>query len=141
MCLTGYCSRIQTIPYKGALLCLVWVTLVRPSFHLNDSLFPHQLKINSISYNIYYIVGLSYPLTGWIADVWTGRYKMISFSLYICFIGSVLKTVHYIIHTESDNIIVYFVGIAVVFVGQSCIYATMLPFIIDQLVVAAWSFR
>ena len=129
---------MQTIPYKRALLCLLWVALLWPSFHLSDSLF-HQLKINAISYDIYYIVGLSYPLTGWIADVWTGRYKMISFSLYVCFIGSVLKTVHYIIPTESDIIIVYYVGIAVAFVGQSCIYATMLPFIIDQLVVVGAS--
>ena len=139
MCLTGYCSRIQTIPHKGALLCLLWVALLWPSFHLSDSLFPHQLKINSISYDIYYIVGLSYPLTGWIADVWTGRYKIISFSLYVCFIGSALKTVHHIIPTQSDDIIVYFVGLAVTFIGQSCIFATMLPFIIDQLVVAGAS--
>ena len=134
----GYCSRIQIIPYKGALLCLLWVALVWPSFYFSDSLFPHNYKIQIVSFDIYYIVGLSYPLTGWIADVWTGRYKMINFSLYICFIGSILKTIHHILPTGSD-IIIYYVGIAVTFVGQSCIYATMLPFIIDQLIITGAS--
>ena len=131
MCLTeGYCSRIQTISSKGALLCLLWVALLRPSFSFLESL--------PSNFNIYYIVGLSYPLTGWIADVWTGRYKTINFSLYVCFIGSVMKTVYFIIKS-NNTLIIYYVGIAVTSIGQSCVYATMLPFIIDQLVVAGAS--
>ena len=131
--------KIINFSSKRVLLCLLWVMLV---WFLNtNNNGTREIEVSSVIFNIYYATGLMYPVAGWIADVWTGRYKMITASLYMCFTGSFLKAVFILVEVYYYNgnssimMVFYYTGVALTFVGQCCFVANIIPFIIDQLIV------
>ena len=79
-----------------------------------------------------------FPLVGMVADVWTGRYCIIVFSIYCCFIGWLLSDVSYftvMIPTVSATFLV--IGIVFQIIGIAGSQSVIVPFIIDQAIGAS----
>ena len=79
-----------------------------------------------------------FPLIGMVADVWTGRYRIIVVSIYSCFIGWLLSAVSYFtvtIPTVSATFLV--IGIAFQIIGIAGSQSIIVPFIIDQAIGAS----
>ena len=85
-----------------------------------------------------------YPLAGFIADVYVGRYRMIQFSIILLWIGYAIITVsfvledlqHDMIKDNIDDIVVYVLrGVAFLLIsaGGGGFEATIIPFGVDQL--------
>ena len=112
--------------------------------HLPDGDISSGIKQAHHKYSradVYLILTLSifYPLFGWIADGWIGRYRAILYGLYSLIIGCVLLTVSVIILDLDLLASEIFRWTSKVFnyFGISAIYANTLPFITDQMIAAS----
>jgi dipeptide/tripeptide permease len=83
-----YCQltyKIRTFKNKGATLLIVWNTLVM-------NLLYYLLTQTSLE-GVHFIALLfTLPIAGWLADVYLGRYKVIQWSMWIMWVGSMLAT-------------------------------------------------
>ena len=103
-------------------------------------------EINQILYNQYFffeimisIFKIFYPLFGWIADAWIGRYKAILYGLYSLIIGCVFLTGSVITYEFNPLVSQIFLYVCNAFnsLGIAAIYANILPFITDQMIGAS----
>ena len=128
---------------KGAVL-MIWVstTVYIYLFYVN----PKNLKIYQVLYNQYFlylyltsILRIFYPLFGWIADAWIGRYRAILYGLYSVIIGCVFFTGSVIAYEFNTLVSQIFFYLCSVFnsLGLAAIYANSLPFITDQMIGAS----
>ena len=77
--------QIRKLRNRGAILVLVWNYLVISLFY--------YVTTYAASQQWHYIIwGLTLPTAGWIADVYLGRYKVICWSMWIMWAGSILAT-------------------------------------------------
>ena len=84
---------------KGAILILVWNFLLinvynYPAVYTNR---PNGHAIETIA------LSFTLPLAGWLADVHFGRYKVIRWSMWIMWVGSMLATVSSIVVQLADH--------------------------------------
>jgi peptide/histidine transporter 3/4 len=83
-----YCQltyKIRTFKSKGATLLIVWNILV-----MN---LPYYLLTQTSLEGVHSIALLfTLPIAGWLADVYLGRYKVIQWSMWIMWVGSMLAT-------------------------------------------------
>ena len=84
---------------KGAILILVWNFLLMnvynyPAVYANR---PNGHTIETIA------LSFTLPLAGWLADVHFGRYKVIRWSMWIMWVGSMLATVSSIVAQLADH--------------------------------------
>ena len=139
------CYQVQRINSKGAVL-MIWITMciyIFWSFVRSGNIYS---TVNETRYNYYQVsrflslsLQIFFPLFGWIADAWIGRYKAILYGLYSLIIGCVLLTVSIIINdfeSLASKIILY-TSTTVNSFGIAAIYANMLPFITDQMIGAS----
>ena len=88
-CLQAYCRvtyQIRKVKNKGAILVLVWSFLVSSllNYLLNTVLLSyHVFGINSVLT----IIAVMLPVTGWLADIRFGRYKIIRCSIWTIWIS------------------------------------------------------
>ena len=91
-----------------------------------------------ITYCMFFI---TFSLLGLIADVWTGRYKIIVTGIFLCFFAWILSGVGFIIITYWPNRPLFFVidalGSLCTLVGYTGFRANIVQFNIDQLVGAS----
>ena len=140
------CSyQVQRINSKGAVL-MIWITMciyIFWSFVPSGNIYS---MVNEARYNYYQVfhflsltLQLFYPLFGWIADAWIGRYKAILYGLYSLIIGYVLLTVSIIIKDSETLVskIILYTSTTVNSLGTAAIYANTLPFITDQMIGAS----
>ena len=74
--------KIRTFKSKGATLLIIWNTLVM-------NLLYYLLKQTSLQ-GVHFIALLfTLPIAGWLADVYLGRYKVIQWSMWIMWVGSI----------------------------------------------------
>lgn len=87
----------RNVKNKGAILVLVWNYLVMSVFYLlmnyTDSVYDKIWQ---------FVVGIILPLSGWLADAYIGRYKLIHWSLWIMWLATVLATVSSVTDQLSD---------------------------------------
>ncbi len=77
--------KLRKLKNKGALLVLGWNFLVISLFY--------YITVNSGYVIQHYItVSITLPIAGWLADVYLGRYKVIHWSMWIMWIGTMLDT-------------------------------------------------
>ena len=95
--------------------------------------------VASIVFDVcYFLVFLSFPLVGLLADVWIGRYKAITAGIIMCFLAWIFAGIGYIV-TEFSSIsfilygLVYFLEL----VGYTSFKANIVQYNIDQLVGAS----
>ena len=83
---------------KGAILILVWNFLLMNVYNypaVYDASIKHTIEIIALSFIL--------PLAGWLADVHFGRYKVIRWSMWIMWVGSMLATVSSIVGQLADH--------------------------------------
>lgn len=84
--------KLKLLKSKGAVLIVIWTYLATTVFHfLKDTGDPGK----SISSGGIILVfsALFYPVGGWVADRYIGRYKMVRFCTWIMWIGAVFLTI------------------------------------------------
>ena len=139
-----FCSYlVLCIKSKGAIL-MIWVSTtvcfylslvdlihLKVNWALNNQNFPF-LYLTSI-------LRIFYPLFGWIADAWIGRYRAILYGLYSLIIGCVFLTGSLIAYEFNPLVSQIFFYVYSIFnsLGSAAIYANNLPFITDQMIGAS----
>ena len=86
--LCGCCKstyKLRKLKNKGALLVLVWNYLIM-------SLFYYIMVHTNHDKQHYITVGVTLPIAGWLADIHLGRYRVIRWSIWIMWIGTMLNT-------------------------------------------------
>ena len=134
---------VLCIKSKGAILMILVSTAV--SIYI-AYVYLIYLKISQIPYNqnslfkyLIFIFEIFFPLFGWIADAWIGRYKAILYGLYLLMIGCVFLTGSVIALEFNQLVSQIFLYPSNVFnsLGAAAIYANILPFITDQMIGAS----
>ena len=78
---------------RGTLLVLVWNYLVA-----------YYVTVYTVHIKQHYIIlGITLLIAGWLADVYFGRYKVIHWSMWIMWVGSMLSTTSSIIVQMVDG--------------------------------------
>ena len=135
--------NFQQIKSKGAILVLVWDVLASFSVILmihSAASFLHTTPGNSIIFNLFenfvFVSYFLYPLGSLIADVWTGRYKVIIVSVYMCFLAWIIASVGYLTSSELHSSwtgVILCVSAILYMIGMSGFRSVIIPFNIDQL--------
>ena len=87
--------KIRKLKNKGALMVLTWTFLMASVYYSLIVLALPLIKDNNnylrvVSSTISVVVSLMVPVSGWLADVYFGRYKVIKWSILIMWIVSIL---------------------------------------------------
>ena len=136
----------------SAILVLIWDALMYSQVHFwtyftsityisqhgNDYL----PVMTSIVFDIcYFLVYLSFPLVGLLADVWIGRYKAITAGIIMCFLAWIFAGIGYIVKDVFDFHLIFYIlyGMAYLMeiVGYTSFKANIVQYNIDQLVGAS----
>ena len=133
----------QQIKSKGAILVLVWDVLSSFSMNLmyhSVGSFLYTTPGNSIVLkvfkNLIFVSYFLYPLGGLIADVWTGRYRVIIMSVYMCFLAWIIACIGYLTSSELHSSwtgVILCVSAILYMIGMSGFRSVIIPFNIDQL--------
>ena len=134
---------VVCIKSKGAIL-MIWVSTAVYGYCSYAT--PQNLKINQALFNqsflficLISILHIFFPLFGWIADAWIGRYRAILYGLYSLIIGCVFfagSVIAYEFNLLVSQIFIYVFNVFNSF-GLAAIYANTLPFITDQMIEAS----
>ena len=96
---------------------------------------------NIVFNNGYCMLYFIFALVGLIADVWTGRYKMILTGIFLCFFAWIFSGVGFIIITYWPNnslfYVIFVVGYLCATIGYTAFRANIVQFNLDQLVGAS----
>ena len=141
-------SRVCSYPVlriksKGAILMIWMSTTVYIYLSLVDLIhLKNNWALNNQNFPFVYltsILRIFYPLFGWIADAWIGRYRAILYGLYSLIIGCVVLTGSVIGNEFNPFVSQIFFYLCNVFnsLGLAAIYANILPFITDQMIGAS----
>ena len=145
--------RIRWIRSKGAILVLLWNCLILSSYGVLGLVFAEVLQLSSVlsDREIYLVLTivealsemLLYPLAGWIADVYFGRYRVIKVSLWLMWTGAILLSSCFCINLLLSpglgrlqmalKIVLCLVAVLAMEVGTAGFKANAIPFGIDQL--------
>ena len=141
-----HCSyTVQRVHSKGALLMILLSLTVYsywsivPGGNIFTELKEAQYKYSEVSVYLTLTLQIFYPLFGWVADAWIGRYRTILYGLcllvlgYVFFGGSVIM----IYFEPILSTIFQWTGTVFNSLGIAAIYANMLPFITDQMIGAS----
>ena len=123
--------RLPTITEKGAIVAIVWNTLM--SIALCCIAFSH-------SYIASDIIMLTFPIAGYVADTWVGRFRMLqasmTVSLVAAFLGVGLRTVE-LWTTSSVVSVLLDIHFVIGALGMALFASCFIPFTVDQLVGAS----
>ena len=80
--------RVKWLKNKGAILIIVWSFLVTSVFHLVKSGYDNEAREENFRpFGVILIASfLFFPVGGWLADNYVGRYMMIRYSMRIIWI-------------------------------------------------------
>ena len=133
---TRLCSKRRGFRNKGALLVLVW----------NFSAFLIFVYPFSSTFNVQLGLLASmllYPIVGWLADVYFGRYTVIKYSMWIMWCSAVISNVWILVkHYNHNSVVLYTMEIlsnGAGFVGLAGFQSNAIQFGVDQLVDASSS--
>ena len=141
-----YCALVLLRKFRGVQLTLLWCFMI---FLYTDFLgeyivtLLYQWDVDSpilirLALGIHYIMSPLFPLVGMIADVWTGRYRVIAVSIYCCFTGWLISAVSYFTVTiPVVSATSLAIAIAFQMIGIAGVHSTLVPFIIDQAIGAS----
>ena len=89
--------RFRRLTNKGAILIVIWNFLLASVPYYLRAYVPRGFRISLIAW--LFIT----PFAGWLTDVRFGRYKVIRWSIWIMWIGSMLATVNSIVASVLEN--------------------------------------
>ena len=123
----------RRVKNKGALLVLTWNYLVMSEFYL-------LMKYNNIGYDAVWqlVGGFTLPVAGWLADIYIGRYKLLSASIWIMWFSTVAATISLTTAQLFDaytqiNAKMLIVIHAITAIGLCAFQAIIIQFGLDQL--------
>ena len=128
----------RSVKNKGAILVIVWC-------HLTMSLYTFLVYFASSTYSkpvytaLTIAIGLTIPFAGWLADVYFGRYKIISSSIWTMWISAMLLTTgQAALQLLNVSNTVYFYKYFTIFaipltIGLVAFQANIIQFGVDQL--------
>ena len=132
---------------KGAILIIIWSYLVSSVFFLLRAGYKKRKEEGCAQFTGIMLVGstLLYPVGGWLADTRIGRYKVILYSMWIMWIGTMLATFNEVlahataVYETHSNIkkIAYGVLCVVMATGLGGFQSNIVQFGIDQLPYAS----
>ena len=125
--------RPRKVNNKGAILVLIWNFLAMSLYHL---IISYDYTTDGRLWQL--VIGIILPLAGWLADTYTGRYKMIGCSLWIMWLATMFACVSSIVAQLVDafydiNPKVITCLLLVGTVGIGGFQANIIQFGIDQL--------
>ena len=143
----SHLSRLSLFQNKPVMLILLWSTLVFGYQFTVIGLFFSDYSDYNANYWLttftalifYYGVSkLFFPFAGWLADAHFGRYRVIKYSMWLMWLGSLLLVINRIIHyLLPNNQLVDVIMILVVFcinmISLAGFHVNIIPFGIDQL--------
>ena len=150
LCLT--CSK-RRISSKSVILLILWYAMM--SFHSNSMRCIGATVFNNNNFNtehhhgqyiVYgielFLVYLSFPLFGLLADVKTGRYKTIITSVHFSFLSWIIGGLTIIVKTYfPENDILFFIAFGIGFllelIGICCFFSNIVQFSLDQVIGAS----
>ena len=155
------CCRSCCVPYKGAVLLLIWTALLHGVFYYGvfelavsivnvSDVYSHHTQLQSI----FIVVSISravtyllYPVAGLLAELYCSRYKVMIVGTVIIFIGAAiaLPAVSFLTFTwfyefRSYKIIIYIaaaIGTMLYQFGLGLFEANAIQFGVDQLLFAS----
>ena len=138
-CHCGQRYRARRVRSKGAVLVIVWSlltwacsTIVNADVIIQSSVFK---IMNGLGTAVLYL------FTGWLADVYFGRYKVMKVSIWVMWIGNVCGTLLLLIHFLSPHDVPKYVSIVVAYIGaaigSSGLIINAIPFGTDQMLGAS----
>ena len=89
--------RPRKVNNKGAILVLIWNFLAMSLYHL---IISYDYTTDGRLWQL--VIGIILPLAGWLADTYTGRYKMIGCSLWIMWLATMFACVSSIVAQLVD---------------------------------------
>ena len=134
--------RVRRVKNKGAILVLIWNFLVISLYYYINYTVAKMLQYSNYSYTVIItiIVGLTMPIAGCLADVRFGRYKVISFSIWIMWLTSLLLTAGLVVGQLFDwkdkngyNPILFVTLAALMGLTYGSFQANIIQFGLDQL--------
>lgn len=131
----------RKVKNRGALLTLLWnfVALVL----LISFLVPSKVKAFDLRYQVAFgLSAIVYPLAGWLADVYLGRYRVLKFSMVVMWVAGVLYTVAVILRSElglerESTDYYMFSTVVLGMLGLAAFQSNAVQFGVDQLVDAS----
>ncbi len=136
--------HIRKVRSKGAVVVLVWVyflmlSYINPMYNIVNTKITVQglsLQVHTISGIVVFLIG---PLAGQVATVYCGRYRVVSWSLWIIWIGSIATVPILILQRLYPAIqdVVVDVGVVlaetVISFGMAMFFVNCVPFGLDQM--------
>ena len=128
-CKTLYQRR--KLKNKGAIVVIIWNYLVTS--------LAFYLALGVSNYEPYFIAcSIILPFAGWLADVYLGRYKVIRWSMWIMWVGSMLATVssavaQMVTSYQHFHTPISLVLLIIASVGLGGYWANVIQFGLDQL--------
>ena len=145
----GICHQLPIIKSKGAVLVIVWsmfMSIYEAFFFRVALLFLSVYRAPSSTNQIirhyiviYSVIFLAYPVGGLMADVYYGRYHIISSGIYLALCSYILAAIGCILWyvNEISSNIVLSLGLLVYVIGSAGFRSNIIPFNIDQLIGAS----
>ena len=140
-CKTGVHPTL--LKHKGAILVLIWSFLGISVYHyytLSRTENPVQPKVQSLlNPGEILAAGIFFPIGGWLADAYFGRYKIILCGMWIMWLGAILNGVSLVvsrvvtIYGASGDPWVSLFSKILMGAGFGVFQANIIPFGIDQL--------
>ena len=139
--------RVIWLKNKGAILIIIWSYLVSSMFFLLRAGYKKMTEKDNVPFTGIILVGstLLYPIGGWLADTRIGRYKVILYSMWVMWIGTMLATFNEVLahvttvyQARSDvKIAIYEVLCVIMAIGFGGFQSNIVQFGIDQLPYAS----
>ena len=133
--------RMRRLRNRGAILLLVWNYLITAQYFVREK--RSIVKGNyTLPFTLWLVAGgLTLSISGWIADVYFGRYKVIRFSMWIMWIAYMLMTASTVVtelncfegYSNKVNSYISEIFMIVVAIGLGAFQANIIQFGIDQL--------
>ena len=140
--------RGRYVKGKGAILVLIWNMLVFSYFGAQENILnevvgsakPYAWVFSSLFLRAFCLV-VFYPVAGWLADVYFGRYQTIRGSLWLMWIGTVFLTVILVVSQGTGSwhdrnvfhIVLCTMAFITINIGLAAFQANAIPFGTDQL--------
>ena len=138
--------RVRRVKNKGAILVLVWNYLLSSLYFYIRYTTSEIYSSSTYTIILQSIIGVTMPIAGYLADVRFGRYKVISFSIWIMWLTSLLLTtglvIGQLVDLKNNNYFHNIMFIALVVplgLGYSGFQANIVQFGVDQLFDASSS--
>ncbi len=136
--------RIRKVRSKGAVVVLVWIyflilSFFNPVYNINTKITLQGLSLHILAISGAIIIFLIGPLAGLVATVYCGRYRVVSWSLWIIWIGNTATVPILILQrlypAIQDVLVDFGVVLAetVICFGMVMFFVNCVPFGLDQM--------